>query len=98
MGVIPYCILCGLGSHSPKRGTSVRIDETPNAPGWYSLSEGVDGEAYWDGVRWTGTRRANPRDPVDPGWIIFIRSAVWLTIFIVLSIGAGFLIGAIDRF
>jgi hypothetical protein len=79
------------------KGQEVRIDEGSKSPGWYDAPEGLGGEAYWDGVGWTGTTRANPRDPVDPGWIVFLRSAVWLTIFILLSIGALFLIGAIGR-
>ena len=75
----------------------MHIDENWKEKGWYEVRGGVPQEAYWDGAQWTGTTLTGPRDPVDPGWVVFLRSAVWLTIFVLLAIGALFLIGAIDR-
>lgn len=75
----------------------MRIEENRREEGWYEVPGGVSREAYWNGAEWTGTTRTAPKDPVDPGWIVFLRSAVWLTIFVLLAIGALFLIGAIER-
>jgi hypothetical protein len=41
----------------------------PSAPGWYNDPSGVAAhQAYWDGGRWTGATRPDPRMfPVAPG-------------------------------